>query len=128
MYLFYFISFSLISSGTGNRQLLSVDRTPNFDEKMSMTNQSSSSRNDKVCSGRKHVIVDDRGSKFSFLPIEFWDRSEECREAKSEHLSRIDKFCSSREYLVLNTTLWKNDIVLEPNMFPCKLLLLHFTN
>ena len=28
--------------------------------------------------------------------------------------------CGSRESLVLKTTLWKEDIVLEPNMFPCK--------
>ncbi len=40
--------------------------------------------------------------------------------AKSEHMDRLDSFCSSRERLVMLTSLWQSDIVLEPNMFPCK--------
>lgn len=61
-----------------------------------------------------------RDPKFSYLPIEWWDRSEDCREAKTAHVAKIDSLCSSRESLVLNTTLWKEDPALEQNMFPCK--------
>eukprot|EP01037_Dinobryon_pediforme_P038436 gene38436-46453_t len=38
--------------------------------------------------------------------------------AKVDHLDRLDNFCSSRERLVLLTTLWREDIAIEPNMFP----------
>lgn len=54
------------------------------------------------------------------LPLEWWERSEGCKEAKLDHMDRVDNLCSSREELVLLTTLWRDDIVLEPNMFPCK--------
>lgn len=54
------------------------------------------------------------------LPLEWWERSEGCKEAKFHHTRMIDYFCSSREDLVLLTTLWKSSIALEPNMFPCK--------
>ena len=56
------------------------------------------------------------------LPLEWWDRAEDCKEAKARHTARIDHICESREQLVLKTTLWKEDTVLEPNMFPCKTL------
>jgi len=52
------------------------------------------------------------------LPLEWWDRAEDCKEAKARHTARIDHICESREQLVLKTTLWKEDTVLEPNMFP----------
>lgn len=57
----------------------------------------------------------------SDLPLEWWERAEDCKEAKARHTARIDHICDSREDLVLKTTLWKEDTVLEPNMFPCKL-------
>lgn len=54
----------------------------------------------------------------SDLPLEWWERTEDCKEAKARHTARIDHICDSREDLVLKTTLWKEDTVLEPNMFP----------
>jgi hypothetical protein len=56
----------------------------------------------------------------SDLPLEWWERADECKDAKAAHTARIDHMCDSREGLVLKTTLWKEDTVLEPNMFPCK--------
>lgn len=56
----------------------------------------------------------------SDLPLEWWERSEPCKDAKAAHTARIDHMCGSREDLVLQTTLWREDTVLEPNMFPCK--------
>lgn len=55
---------------------------------------------------------------YSDLVLEWWERSEGCKEAKAEHTYRIDRICSSREDLVLLTTLNGCDIALEPNMFP----------
>lgn len=59
-----------------------------------------------------------RNEKFSDLPIEWWERNEECKDAKSLHTEKIDYFWPSREDLVLQTTLADEDTVLEPNMFP----------
>jgi len=59
-----------------------------------------------------------RNPHFSDLPLEWWERDDRCKDAKERHTSRIDRICSSREYLVLQTTLWKEETVLEPNMFP----------
>lgn len=70
----------------------------------------------KPRSRRKFV----RNSKFSDLPLEWWERGEGCKEAKSKHVEKIDELCESREDLVLLTTLWRKQTVLEPNMFPCK--------
>ena len=61
------------------------------------------------------------GPRFSDLPLEWWERGEGCKEAKGRHMDRVDNICYSREDLVLLTTLWDSDIVLEPNMFPCEL-------
>lgn len=63
------------------------------------------------------------------LPLEWWERSEGCKEAKLDHMDRVDNVCSSREELVLLTTLWRDDIVLEPNMFPydCPYGVEHYT-
>ncbi len=57
---------------------------------------------------------------FSDLPLEWWEREEACKDAKAAHMKRVDGVCHSREDLVLLTTLWDSDIVLEPNMFPCE--------
>ncbi len=70
---------------------------------------------------KKRKICPRRNPKFSFLPIEWWDRTDDCKDAKSDHVERVDALCDySREQLVLDTTLWKEDPALEPNMFPCK--------
>jgi len=57
-------------------------------------------------------------SHFEDLPLEFWNRSDECKDAKSDHMDRIDSLGVSRELLVLYTTLADKDIALEENMFP----------
>lgn len=54
------------------------------------------------------------------LPMEWWERTEDCTEAKYQHMDKIDRLCDNREKLVLLTTLYKRDTVMEPNMFPCK--------
>jgi len=54
------------------------------------------------------------------LPIDYWERSPECQEAKFNHMDRLDRLCDSRERLVLYTTLYRRHTALEPNMFPCK--------
>jgi hypothetical protein len=57
---------------------------------------------------------------YSDLPIEYWERSEPCKNAKEYHTKKLDRLWDSREDLVLQTTLWRKDTVLERNMFPCK--------
>lgn len=52
------------------------------------------------------------------LPLEFWERSPECRLAKLAHMDRVDALCDSRERLVRLTALAHADTVLEANMFP----------
>jgi hypothetical protein len=59
-----------------------------------------------------------RNPWFSELPIEWWERDDDCKDAKSYHLSKIDRMFSDREELVLQTTLWDTDTALEANMFP----------
>ncbi len=59
---------------------------------------------------------------YSDLPLEWWEREEDCKTAKMQHMERVDNVCRSREDLVLLTTLWRDDITMEPNMFPCKLV------
>eukprot|EP00981_Chlorochromonas_danica_P009546 scaffold2727_cov161-Ochromonas_danica.AAC.9 len=75
----------------------------------SISTLTSSSTTSSVCCFRRRC---------SDLPLEWWERSEGCKRAKSLHTERIDRLCDSREDLVLLTTLWQDDIVLEPNMFP----------
>jgi len=58
------------------------------------------------------------GRRFVDLPLEFWERSDECKLAKLAHMDRVDSLCDSRERLVRLTTLAHADTVLEPNMFP----------
>lgn len=58
-------------------------------------------------------------SRYEKLPITYWQRSDECLEAKHRHVEKIDRLCESREMLVLYTTLYNKDIALEKNMFPC---------
>lgn len=62
----------------------------------------------------------DRNPHFSDLPLEWWEREEDCKLAKEAHTDKIDYLWPSREDLVLETTLAEEDTVLEPNMFPCK--------
>lgn len=55
------------------------------------------------------------------LPLEWWDRTEDCKDAKSLHMEKVDRaFDGDRVRLVLLTTLWQKEVALEPNMFPCK--------
>lgn len=57
--------------------------------------------------------------ELKWLPMDYWERSPECREAKLNHMDRMDYFCGdAREYLILQTTLWNRYITLETNMFP----------
>ena len=67
-----------------------------------------------------HPPLSPTARKYEDLPLEFWDRSEGCKMAKIDHMDRLDDFSGSREWLVLATTLWEADTVLERNMFPCK--------
>lgn len=66
-----------------------------------------------------------RNPKYSELPLEWWERSDECKDAKSFHLKKIDRLCGDRESLVIQTTLWKEDIALEKNLFSCKSLYIY---
>jgi len=55
----------------------------------------------------------------SVLPLEFWERTEECKEAKKLHMTKVDHFCGGeREGLILKTVLAKADVAIETNMFP----------
>lgn len=56
--------------------------------------------------------------KYERLPLEYWERSDACKEAKFDHLDRLDRLWPNREDLVLLTTLAEDDTVLERNMFP----------
>ena len=56
--------------------------------------------------------------KFSYLPLEFWERTEECKDAKSKHMFRVDNIGITREQVIRLTSLYDQDIVLERNMFP----------
>lgn len=69
-----------------------------------------------------------RHPQFSELPLEWWERSPDCKMAKSLHTERIDSMFGSREDLVLLTTLYDEDVVLEPNMFPCKKYFISYRN
>jgi hypothetical protein len=58
---------------------------------------------------------------FSDLILSWWERDGDCKDAKVAHVDKIDSFCSEdRERLILLTSLWRQDTVLEPNMFPCE--------
>lgn len=71
--------------------------------------------------GRSDRISRTRDSGwYTDLPLEWWEREEGCKDAKAAHMDRVDDICRTREDLVLLTTLWSQDIVLEPNMFPCE--------
>lgn len=69
------------------------------------------------------------------LPMEFWTRTDDCKEAKSRHLEYLDRVYSSREQFIEDTVF--TDIrtgeqlhtVLERNMFPydCPQGVEHFT-
>lgn len=55
---------------------------------------------------------------YGVLPIRYWSRSDDCKDAKADHMDRIDQLWGSREDLVLQTTLYDKDFAIEPNMFP----------
>lgn len=59
-----------------------------------------------------------RNTWYSNLPLEWFERGEDCKDAKSYHMSKIDYYMASREDLVLLTTLCDQHTVLEKNMFP----------
>lgn len=63
------------------------------------------------------------------LPLQYWERTQECLEAKWRHTELIDETYTSREDRILQTTLRDLDIVLEPNPFPydCPKGVHHFT-
>jgi hypothetical protein len=56
--------------------------------------------------------------------MEFWVRTEECKELKSRHLDYIDRHYTTREDFIEDTVFCdpftgeQRDTVLEPNMFP----------
>jgi hypothetical protein len=53
------------------------------------------------------------------LRLEWWERDEECREAKAAHTLRIDTlFDGDRENVIFMTTLKDCETTLEDNMFP----------
>ena len=52
------------------------------------------------------------------LPLEWWERDGECRDAKRAHQDKIDRICESRESLILQTTLWLKESEMEHNLFP----------
>lgn len=57
-------------------------------------------------------------SKKRTLTIEYWSRTEECKERKWDHMEKMDDSNVSREEHILNTTLKGRYILLERNMFP----------
>lgn len=72
----------------------------------------SNSDNFKLLTGRF-------SNEFYPLPLEFWERTDECKQAKIAHIEKVDHFFQGeREALVLLTTLYDEDTVLEKNMFP----------
>ncbi|CAM9455409.1 unnamed protein product [Discosporangium mesarthrocarpum] len=56
--------------------------------------------------------------------MEFWVRTEACKDVKTKHLEYLDRYYYSREQFIEDTvftcpfTSRQRDIVLEPNMFP----------
>lgn len=83
---------------------------------------SSGKLSDSVSSLPTCLVIRTNASTVEYepLPLEYWERSDGCREAKFNHMDKIDRLCSSRERLVLLTTLYEEDTVLETNMFPCE--------
>ena len=52
------------------------------------------------------------------LTVDYWKRSEETQLRKDAHVDAIDEAATSREDLILQTTLAHVDVALERNMFP----------
>ncbi len=105
----------------------SISKRRNLERSFSRSR--SSFRSHSSCSFDPYIHRKDRGferlrrsrnPKYSPLPLEWWERSDECKEAKIAHVEKIDWLCCSREFLVLQTTLLDKDTALERNMFPCK--------
>jgi len=74
--------------------------------------------NDRYTDISRRCRTISRYRDFTDLPLEWWERDEDCKQAKISHMNSLDELCDSREYLILHTTLWKKSTVLEPNMFP----------
>jgi hypothetical protein len=103
-------NFSKVNLIRGNR---SSSRGRQYDRKASRRSKSiHRGRNERH---RQQARYD---YSFSDLPLEWWDRTEDCKDAKVKHTDRIDNICESREDLVMQTTLWNRNTALEPNMFP----------
>lgn len=66
------------------------------------------------CSTDQHVFF----RRCAPLPLEWWERDDDCLQAKRDHMDRLDHYGISRERLVYLTTLHDDDVVLEKNMFP----------
>lgn len=116
---------SAFSTYKSNRR--SRSRSPPRKKKQALTEQYVPYNSDLLSSSFQQVshqvasaAVRPRNPHFSDLPLEWWERHDKCKEAKEKHTSRIDHICSSREDLVLQTTLWGEETVLESNMFPCE--------
>lgn len=88
------------------------------DEELSSTGRDDWKTKEKHINGIVHFKYNHSINFYSELPLEWWDRTDDCKDAKALHLERIDHLDMSREELILETTLWKEDIVLERNMFP----------
>lgn len=52
------------------------------------------------------------------LEIEYWPRTEECKELKWLHFEKLDALCTSREDHIYQSILVDTATVFEPNMFP----------
>ena len=71
-----------------------------------------------ICSHRSTDQQQLCDRRYTSLPLEWWERSDDCLQAKRDHMDRLDHYGISRERLVYMTTLYDDDIVLEKNMFP----------
>lgn len=65
----------------------------------------------------------EKKKKLRTLTLEYWNRSDECKERKWQHLDDLDEQIQqgrvrSREHHILSTTLRGKSVVLEPNLFP----------
>jgi len=83
------------------------------------------SRHEGYNSDFSDFSADDDGAKQDWerdppctLTLEYWKRTPDVQRLKDLHIDRIDANWTSREDLILQTTLRDEDVVLERNMFP----------
>lgn len=99
------------------RRLPPTSYSPQFDDD-SITSTSSNTSLSSISCDRRRSYSPPR-KILGVLPMAYWERSPGCREAKLDHMEKMDHFCGDeREYLILQTTLWKRFYTLERNMFP----------